>query len=131
MSSFVFQREKRAVWPGGPPGENNHITAAQRKGEDGAAISRHRPQHTSSQSQHRHHKPVIHKPQSPTTSQDKTEKRKANERSGKDDSCVLSSLTHRPTDPLFPTTKTQTLRHGRADCGLVEAVSVSGRGNAF
>lgn len=30
-----------------------------------------------------------------------------------------------------PPTRNSTVRRGRSDCGLVEAVSVSGRGNAF
>ncbi len=61
----VFQREKKSRAVRAPA---RRTTSQQHRGgeraEDRAAISRHRPQHTS-QSQHRHHKPVIHKPQSP------------------------------------------------------------------
>lgn len=109
----VFQRAKEPCGqaPTKPllPGENNHITAAQKKvsrAEDRAAISRHRPQHTS-QSQHRHHKPVIHKPPRPVNDITETKPRKKgkeilDEKRGGE---AAPPATPRSTDPLFPTRK--------------------------
>lgn len=129
----VFQREK-----------NPHHSSTEKgeQAEDRAAISRHGPQHTS-QSQHRHHKPVISQAsESRTTSQNKNQKRKAKRLDEKGGESGGGRRQSPPPPPhpchtslhrssLSSRQENATVKHGRSDCGLVEAVSVSGRGNAL
>lgn len=136
----VFQREKEPCGWSGPRREQPHHSSTEKvsRPEDGATVSGRRPQHTS-QSQHRHHKPVIHNAQSPGRHHRTKKKRKAKRYWTKGGKAWRTTAVSPPL-PLPPhlappilssQQETPTVRHGRSDCGLVEAVSVSGRGNAL
>lgn len=125
---------------GRSPGENNHATAAQIRWAGRGQGSRQQAQTTAHQSVSAQTPPASYSPAAESwTSQNTTEKKakryytKGGQACG-EGGCSTWSAQPRHTSVYWssiPNREMQRLDKGRADCGLVEAASVSGRGNAL
>lgn len=119
----VSEREKKKL-RGQGSGENNHITAAQGRWA-GRGQGSHQQAQTTAQ--------TPQASESRTTLQSKTPKKEGKEILGEREESVEDSrvLPHLTPPILSSQQENATVKHGGSDCGLVEAVSVSGRGDAL
>lgn len=135
-SGFLYEcvcvsERKRAVWSGPRREQPDHSSREKvsrlRTGRPSAGTDHSTPVSLSTDTTSQLF-PSLRVPDDITEQNQKEGKEIPDERreSVQDDSGVL------PRPPLLSTRRENaTVRHGRSDCGLVEAVSVSGRGNAL